>query len=220
MKIEYECKIAEDGYEWRTVTHGDQKLVFIKPKTKKIKTAPFPKDAYTDTCKLGWSLKQEGAEPEKLIMAHVEKYGSLEGVEGQSKLFYETFLESSFNFKDFPNPYPTVKSYSEFAISLYEQRLDMIEGLPRYAIERNIDAEVTDQISVVKRVVGTKIELFAKPYLLITAIDLQFIMYQGMVGHYKVCEYCNAPFTASRSDARFCPENSTCKVNHFRSKQK
>tara|TARA_R110001606_G_scaffold399097_1_gene580497 strand:- start:2863 stop:3522 length:660 start_codon:yes stop_codon:yes gene_type:complete len=219
MKIDYLCRIARDGYEWRTAKKDEQQLVFIKPKTKYTVTMPFPEDAYTQTCRLGWNLKQEKGDPHELIMAHVEKFGTLEGVEGASKLAYETYLLSRFKHEEFPFPYPTVENYSKFAISLYEQRLDMIEGLPRYAIETNMEAEVSDIMSVVKKVVGNKIELFAKPYKLNTAIDLQFIMYQGMVGHYKVCEYCNKPFTASRSDARFCPENSTCKVNHFRSKK-
>ena len=155
-----------------------------------------------------------------MIYWHVMKYGSLEGIEGDQRLTYYMGVEvDSSTDSGFPISFPSVENYTEFCVSLYEQRLDMVEGLPRYAIERNIDAEVRDQMSVVKRVVGKKIELFLKPYLLKTAIDLQFIMNQGMVGQYKVCEYCNKPFTASRSDARFCPENSTCKVNHFRSKK-
>jgi len=227
MKIEYECKIAQDGYEWRTVTEGDKKLVFIKAKTKKIKTAPLPDNAYTETCKLGWALQQKGAEPHELIMAHVEKYGSLRGIEGHSKLVYRTFVASYLEYPDgfsgpdgFSFPYPSVKSYSDFAISLYEQRKDMKMGLPDMAIEQNLDLDVSDQMTIAKRRVGNKIELFVKPYLLSTAIDLQFVMYQGMVGHYKVCEICSKPFTSSRSDAKCCPDTSTCKVTKHRNKNK
>lgn len=221
MKIDYECKIAQDGYEWNTQKLSGRELVFLVPKTKKIKTAPFPDDAYTLTCTLGWELKKEGANAEDLILAHVKKFGSLEGAEGSSRrMFYQAVETESKQGERERHFYPTVESYTEFAVSLYEQRLDMIEGLPKYAIERNIEAEVTGEMSVVKRVVGNKIELFAKPYLLSTAIDLQFIMYQGMVGHYTCCETCQKPIMGKRVSRRYCPETSTCRVTARRKEQK
>jgi len=218
MKIDYECTIAQDGYKWVEGQLGEEKFRHLIAKGKKVKTAPFPEDAYTLACTLGWELKKEGANAEDLVLAHVEKFGSIESLEGGKRYDYERTVEHD-DWTGFPFYFPTVQSYSDFAISLYEQRLDMIEGLPRYAIEENIEIE-SSQISIVKKVVGKKLELFLKPYTLRSAIDLQFIMNQGMVGHYTCCETCQKPIMGKRVSRRYCPETSTCRVTARRKEQK
>ena len=225
MKIEFDCKICPDGYEAITSTQPEtgRSVSYLKPRTKKVILKALPHDAYTKACVMGYNLKN-GEEPFEEILEFVHEVGSLDGCEGMSKISTDALLSVKLNhkkiLKDFQFPFPTVSAYKKYSMSLYEQRLDMKMGLPNMAVEKNLEGEFPTDVEVFKKVIGDKMEIVLKPSTLRSAIDLQFVMNQGMVGHYKVCQQCSKPFTAQRADARFCPGTSTCKVNYFRSKQK
>jgi len=226
--IDFQCVIAKDGYEWKTVKGvlPPEPVEYIRAKTKKLTTKPLPNDAYTRFCELGWELKKEGADKKKLILDNVHEFGTLWGTE-----LYFGKAERIPRLETFPQ----VKNYEKLSTWLYETRLDIANGFIDKTIDRISDSDIyentfhfvgynhnetIDHIKVKKVKVGRKLELVYCPTNLIGAIDLQFTLNLGFTNYNKVCEQCKKPFQSSRADARFCQGKSTCKVNFSRNKKK
>jgi len=226
MKIEFDCKICPDGYEVITskLKKTGRSVTYLKPRTRKVILKPLPDDAYTKACVMGYNLKN-GEEPYEEILEFVHEVGSLDGCEGMSKTSSDALLSIKLKhkdiIKDFEFPFPTEEAYTKYSISLYEQRLDMKMGLPDMALEKNLEGEFPTNVDVSKKVIDGKMEIVLKPSTLRSAIDLQFVMNQGMVKHYLICEWCKKPFTPKRrSDAKTCVDKTSCKTESWRAKQK
>ena len=225
MKIDYECKICPDGYEVITskLKATGRSVTYIKPRSQKVMLKPLPDDAYTKACVMGYNLKN-GEEPYEDLLEFVHEFGSLDPCEGMSKTTSDALLSIKLKhkdiIKDFEFPFPTEDAYTKYSVSLYEQRLDMKMGLPDMAFEKNLEGEFPTNVEFFKKVIDGKMEIILKPETLRSAIDLQFVMNHGMVGHYICCETCQKPILGKRVSRRYCRETSTCRVTGKRKEEK
>ena len=227
--IEFKCRIAKAGYEWKTVKNvfTGKQVELVDAKSRMITTKDLPDDAHTRFCELGWELKKKGADKKQLILDNVHEFGSLWDTE-----LYSGEAGSSLAIDTFPQ----VQNYEKLSTWLYDTRLDLQNGYYKETMERIIDAPYEKKFGFkgykanpnialagvfLKKVrVGRKIEIVYCPPNLISAIDLQFTLNLDFVNYNKICEVCKKPFQSSRSDARFCQDKSTCKVNNLRNKRR